>query len=131
MREQGLSRREATAVFDDEYRVKILPDYGERTIFVGGGQVRMWVLNEGVVGKELTTGNPGYVADHVEHQHVRLAASPGRAAMPGVASVDGLEDSIDQAASTGAEPNGESPTTRSPCCLARPDSDLSSQAIAL
>jgi hypothetical protein len=76
MRERGLGRREATAVFNDEYRIKILPEPGERTIVIGDGhQVRMWVLNEGVVGKELTTGNPGYVADEVEHQHVRLAPS--------------------------------------------------------
>lgn len=75
MRERGLSRRGATAVFNDEYRIKILPDYGERTMFVGDRQVHMWVLNEGVVGKELTTGNPGYVDNEVEHQHVRLAPS--------------------------------------------------------
>jgi len=75
MRERGLSRRAAAAVFNDEYRIKVQPETGEGTIFVGDGQVRMWVLNEGVVGKELTTGNPGYVADDAEHQHVRLAAS--------------------------------------------------------
>ncbi|MDP9222739.1 MAG: hypothetical protein M3P18_02590, partial [Actinomycetota bacterium] len=75
MRERGLSRRAATAVFDDEYRIKILPEREGGTIFVADGPVRMWVLNKGVVGKELTTGNPGYVADDVWHQHVRLAAS--------------------------------------------------------
>jgi hypothetical protein len=31
----------------------------------------------------------------------------------------------------GAEPNGESPTTRSPRCLGRPDLDPLSQAFAL
>ncbi len=76
MRERGLSRRDATTVFNNECRIKILPDDGERTIFVTyGHQVRMWVLNDGVVGKELTTGNPGYIADDVRHQHVRRAPS--------------------------------------------------------